>query len=102
MSPPHSLLESGRRPRVPISSVVAFCGSMSAKPAPAVGLRSEKVGGSVLRLMLPKTCQLGSTSQIRPSLGFRRSEEHTSELQSLMRISYAIFCLKKKHKTGPQ
>src|SRR3546814_2718048 len=28
----------------------------------------------------------------------RRSEEHTSELQSLMRISYAVFCLKKKHK----
>src|SRR3546814_9155567 len=28
-----------------------------------------------------------------------RSEEHTSELQSLMRISYAVFCLKKKHKS---
>src|SRR3546814_7545530 len=28
-----------------------------------------------------------------------RSEEHTSELQSLMRISYAVFCLKKKNKT---
>src|SRR3546814_4094471 len=27
----------------------------------------------------------------------QRSEEHTSELQSLMRISYAVFCLKKKH-----
>src|SRR3546814_3622051 len=31
----------------------------------------------------------------------RRSEEHTSELRSLMRISYAVFCLKKKtHKTN--
>src|SRR3546814_6582796 len=30
--------------------------------------------------------------------GARRSEEHTSELQSLMRISYAVFCLKKKKK----
>src|SRR3546814_1222443 len=30
--------------------------------------------------------------------GFQRSEEHTSELQSLMRISYAVFCLKKKTK----
>src|SRR3546814_9808392 len=29
----------------------------------------------------------------------RRSEEHTSELQSLMRISYAVFCLKKKKET---
>src|SRR3546814_8296822 len=34
--------------------------------------------------------------------GGRRSEEHTSELQSLMRISYAVFCLKKKKKTTPQ
>src|SRR3546814_7667493 len=33
----------------------------------------------------------------RWSAGFR-SEEHTSELQSLMRISYAVFCLKKKKK----
>src|SRR3546814_5302507 len=31
-----------------------------------------------------------------PSKGDPRSEEHTSELQSLMRISYAVFCLKKK------
>src|SRR3546814_7803080 len=29
-----------------------------------------------------------------------RSEEHTSELQSLMRISYAVFCLKKKNENG--
>src|SRR3546814_1038387 len=35
----------------------------------------------------------------RPLLGLVRSEEHTSELQSLMRISYAVFCLKKKKKT---
>src|SRR3546814_4504840 len=32
----------------------------------------------------------------RSSWNARRSEEHTSELQSLMRISYAVFCLKKK------
>src|SRR3546814_1581565 len=33
----------------------------------------------------------------------QRSEEHTSELQSLMRISYAVFCLKKKpHEHNPQ
>src|SRR3546814_9428223 len=33
---------------------------------------------------------------------FFRSEEHTSELQSLMRISYAVFCLKKKNKRQPK
>src|SRR3546814_10431261 len=32
--------------------------------------------------------------------GTARSEEHTSELQSLLRISYAVFCLKKKNKTN--
>src|SRR3546814_5512173 len=37
---------------------------------------------------------------IRPD--YRRSEEHTSELQSLMRISYAVFCLKKKKKHNNQ
>src|SRR3546814_5747640 len=36
-------------------------------------------------------------SEMRGS-GEMRSEEHTSELQSLMRISYAVFCLKKKKK----
>src|SRR3546814_8941884 len=34
--------------------------------------------------------------------GVQRSEEHTSELQSLMRISYAVFCLKKKKKDNTQ
>src|SRR3546814_1122395 len=35
-------------------------------------------------------------AQAMERIGERRSEEHTSELQSLMRISYAVFCLKKK------
>src|SRR3546814_1629460 len=41
-------------------------------------------------------------SPLPPSMqdDFGRSEEHTSELQSLMRISYAVFCLKKKKKTS--
>src|SRR3546814_1330653 len=37
-----------------------------------------------------------------PQHQFQRSEEHTSELQSLMRISYAVFCLKKKKQTETQ
>src|SRR3546814_8915226 len=36
--------------------------------------------------------------EIMPEDAKARSEEHTSELQSLMRISYAVFCLKKKKK----
>src|SRR3546814_17052392 len=38
-----------------------------------------------------------SSSSIQTSAAATRSEEHTSELQSLMRISYAVFCLQKKH-----
>src|SRR3546814_5622617 len=37
---------------------------------------------------------------VRFGEAFDRSEEHTSELQSLMRISYAVFCLKKKSTTS--
>src|SRR3546814_5424101 len=36
--------------------------------------------------------------QGKPATGTGRSEEHTSELQSLMRISYAVFCLKKNNR----
>src|SRR3546814_7330179 len=47
----------------------------------------------------------GSTCGDRPVARWRfssRSEEHTSELQSLMRISYAVFCLKKNIQTRQQ
>src|SRR3546814_8981973 len=47
------------------------------------------VGGSMSRIII------SAVGRVMPS---SRSEEHTSELQSLMRISYAVFCLKKKKK----
>src|SRR3546814_8904622 len=43
----------------------------------------------------PARGRRGLAGQTQPAL-HSRSEEHTSELQSLMRISYAVFCLKKK------
>src|SRR3546814_8902212 len=43
-------------------------------------------------------CALPKKSPLK-SVASSRSEEHTSELQSLMRISYAVFCLKKKKNT---
>src|SRR3546814_4854019 len=44
------------------------------------------------------TAVVGSTGAGKTTLvGLIRSEEHTSELQSLMRISYAVFCLQKKN-----
>src|SRR3546814_6718574 len=41
--------------------------------------------------------RLHGPAEPRPRRRLRRSEEHTSELQSLMRISYAVFCLKQKN-----
>src|SRR3546814_3702342 len=46
--------------------------------------------------VLPDSERLAAAEAFIAALG--RSEEHTSELQSLMRISYAVFCLKKKKK----
>src|SRR3546814_10526090 len=52
------------------------------------------------RESLTLNCGYGRGHSVREVLdGIRRSEEHTSELQSLMRISYAVFCLKKKKHT---
>src|SRR3546814_7066560 len=45
---------------------------------------------------------LASTTEGPMQKSCARSEEHTSELQSLMRISYAVFCLKKKNKKQEQ
>src|SRR3546814_1404486 len=61
--------------------------------------RSERLGRPVGRKdaegQVP--CRVDEPGQAGQS-GDDRSEEHTSELQSLMRISYAVFCLKKKKK----
>src|SRR3546814_8135517 len=54
--------------------------------------QSPPGGGSLTSIPRPLAARCGS------ALAMPRSEEHTSELQSLMRISYAVFCLKKKNK----
>src|SRR3546814_10245294 len=60
-----------------------------------------------IAVAVPRAPSGDSTRQVsryQPPSGWgcRRSEEHTSELQSLMRISYAVFCLKKKNTTTTQ
>src|SRR3546814_8156265 len=54
------------------------------------------VGGGVLSHDDLQTNHPQIATRCAQLLSFRRSEEHTSKLQSLMRISYAVFCLKKK------
>src|SRR3546814_1554776 len=56
----------------------------------------DKLVGGMIARGYPKDFAERTFKQIE---GFGRSEEHTSELQSLMRISYAVFCLKKKNKS---
>src|SRR3546814_1008118 len=51
--------------------------------------RQRRIGAHQLEAVIPRRSHIEIAHQIR-------SEEHTSELQSLMRISYAVFCLKKK------
>src|SRR3546814_1551685 len=48
-------------------------------------------------MLLDHAALVGNSVPLAP-----RSEEHTSELQSLMRISYAVFCLKKKKKNATE
>src|SRR3546814_5612635 len=56
-----------------------------------------KIGLAVMVLMLTACANMGGNSEDRMSSTYR-SEEHTSELQSLMRSSYTACCLKKKRK----
>src|SRR3546814_6657497 len=58
-------------------------------------LPDEKTPLKIL-VILDKFARIGRAQVIASAF---RSEEHTSELQSLMRISYAVFCLKKKKNT---
>src|SRR3546814_8201809 len=63
---------------------LAFCATPAVRPHPGPGV--VFLGGFMSDMTGTKATVL------------ERSEEHTSELQSLMRISYAVFCLKKKKK----
>src|SRR3546814_2631151 len=67
-----------------------------------VDMRLLRTIASIVPADLPPISQLGLETTLAAMADATkaaiRSEEHTSELQSLMRISYAVFCLKKKKK----
>src|SRR3546814_2164341 len=64
--------------------------TMAGREVREVGSSTPRLGRS-LGLAMPVFASISSRSKIA-----MRSEEHTSEIQSLMRISYAVFCVKKK------
>src|SRR3546814_10271491 len=66
--------------------------SCAAPPECPASPRYRDLTRRKVTLRYPARCYAGGGGRKR------RSEEHTSELQSLMRISYAVFCLKKKKK----
>src|SRR3546814_1479708 len=72
-----------------------------ARAGAAVGSRlrrADSLRDALLRDVRPGRCSVRLAGRQVEPRGHDRSEEHTSELQSLMRISYAVFCLTKKKK----
>src|SRR3546814_3079512 len=64
--------------------------------------RAGERGLDALRVEVGGEAEVGIADHVAARVRTQRSEEHTSELQSLMRISYAGFCLKKKNKKHNQ
>src|SRR3546814_2493772 len=84
---------TGKPPKPLASLMPDFCSRCRAPPpAPTNTKRERTVRFSPVRRLVTLTVQDLSEFWVR----LVRSEEHTSELQSLMRNSYAVFCLKKK------
>src|SRR3546814_6026686 len=84
-------LRTGRLQKLARMGLATHLGGDSWRLEPGIADTLRRMGerGDIIRTM-------------QRELTARRSEEHTSELQSLMRISYAVFCLKKKNKHPTQ
>src|SRR3546814_9225984 len=103
-------------PRDPLDVLAAVAGGERVERLPRPGVLAHGKRGGQLRWHLRHRpgrddlatgrrlhallVELHRTADVREQPSSRRSEEHTSELQSLMRISYAVFCLKKKNTTN--
>src|SRR3546814_9458247 len=81
--------------RSPPTAIARFDAVDGDPPAANAKLAGDAIGHFIMAR--PTAIPCGSIALGRQ----RRSEEHTSELQSLMRISYAVFCLKKKKHKNP-
>src|SRR3546814_8942429 len=113
------VVEQARRYEIDLVVGIGMRRGASARPAearrPPLAVRNREAGDIVFPAQPAKAVNCGIEDGVAvgagPLAAFRamalagradlpvRSEEHTSELQSLMRISYAVFCLKKKNAT---
>src|SRR3546814_3593242 len=75
--------------------IVAGCAAFSVRRVEQHNLLAT-LAAETRRDFIVLVLNIEHDNRIRPLQQIGRSEEHTSELQSLMRISYAVFCLKKK------
>src|SRR3546814_4412350 len=85
-SPPVLRLDAGRADAIVPGLAGALIGCLGLRGLAVAGRGAFEHSGSVLLAEIDRGAAAAAV----------RSEEHTSELQSLMRISYAVFCLKKK------
>src|SRR3546814_3310724 len=98
--PPHRRPSSPRRPRPKLCAESSKPGTTnpSSSGAPSKGEATASSATTMLNIFYSALSEdsptVGVTCSTKPESC--RSEEHTSELPSLMRISYAVFCLKKK------
>src|SRR3546814_9999571 len=93
----------------PTNSGTIMCGKTTMSRSGRTGKRLPRASSNIIPRLNGGGVQLWAGKERRtPQCGTsqatkvrfkNRSEEHTSELQSLMRISYAVFCLKKKKNT---
>src|SRR3546814_9533745 len=91
------VLDAGNRPGPMTLRVNARCSSVAylLDQFNESGLEARALGGAAIVLDTARPVQAVPGFE----QGWWRSEEHTSELQSLMRISYAVFCLKQNKKS---
>src|SRR3546814_15769974 len=92
--PPRSTRTDTLFPYTTLFRSPAVAGSPPAAPQPAKPRMQPATPAAHADLMLP--CYARAPDRPKDFSRARRSEEHTSELQSLMRISYTVFCLQKK------
>src|SRR3546814_9553088 len=95
----HGLSRCGHDPRCAAACTCSRAPARAVESVSGIDTSGTGCGG---RLLVPRASGIRPASLLTavPTLhhdDFGRSEEHTSELQSLMRISYAVFCLKKKN-----
>src|SRR3546814_5961509 len=97
---PHGGVHAGHDARSPVSTVSSTGAQQQVVTSHLLKLRGTCKDGQPIDEPAPTVTGGGThAAEVRAFLvAYYRSEEHTSELQSLMRISYAVFCLKKKNK----